>query len=249
MACGGCFVGFLGIAKPRKEGKITLGYWGIRGLGAPFRMLLTYVGADYEDKQYTTGTDWFQEDKPAIQAKSPLANLPYMTDGDVTVCQTNAIFEYLGDRFGIGGETMEERRRNREMLCEIYDLRNEIIMLVYPFKAVCRDKEEFMTKMTAHLTEGCKKSYDKIDKFIAAGGGPYTCGRKLVAADFHVWEMLDQHEVYAAAYGQPSPMKAYPRLQSFHAGIKSAPQLARYFASDASKLPCNAGIAYTAGAC
>ena len=42
---------YLYLTKRKKTGKITMGYWGIRGLGAPLRMMLEYAGAEYEDVQ------------------------------------------------------------------------------------------------------------------------------------------------------------------------------------------------------
>ena len=32
----------------------VLGYWGIKGLAQPIRILLKYLGVDYEDKVYTS---------------------------------------------------------------------------------------------------------------------------------------------------------------------------------------------------
>ena len=40
-------------------------------------------------------SDWHNE-KPALKAKNPLMNLPYVVDGDVVIAQTNACFLYLG---------------------------------------------------------------------------------------------------------------------------------------------------------
>lgn len=34
------------------SGKLTIGYWNCRGLGAPLRMMATYAQLDYVDKQY-----------------------------------------------------------------------------------------------------------------------------------------------------------------------------------------------------
>ena len=34
------------------DGKVTIGYWKIRGLAAPLRMIMVHAGAEFEDKQY-----------------------------------------------------------------------------------------------------------------------------------------------------------------------------------------------------
>ena len=34
------------------EGKVVIGYWKIRGLAAPLRMIMIHAGAEFEDKKY-----------------------------------------------------------------------------------------------------------------------------------------------------------------------------------------------------
>lgn len=36
------------MAASEPQGKLIVGYWSIRGLGAPLRMMCEYAGADYE---------------------------------------------------------------------------------------------------------------------------------------------------------------------------------------------------------
>jgi len=38
---------------PKFNQTITLGYWAIRGLGHPIRLLLSYTGVNFVDKAYT----------------------------------------------------------------------------------------------------------------------------------------------------------------------------------------------------
>ena len=61
---------------------MEFGYWQIRGLGAVFRMLFEYKEASYVDKLYNSGKDWFKGRKREILAMNPLANLPYLVDGE-----------------------------------------------------------------------------------------------------------------------------------------------------------------------
>ena len=51
-------------------------------------MILEYKEVQFEDKQYADGDAWFKVRKPELLAKNPLANLPYLVDGDKVVCQT-----------------------------------------------------------------------------------------------------------------------------------------------------------------
>merc|ERR1719229_216394 len=125
---------------------VNFGYWGIRGLGAIFRMIFEYKGVKYTDNQYTDPDKWFKEDKPKILEKNPLANLPYVECGEDCVCQTNACLSYIGRRLRLNGFSRKASLMNEQLICEIYDTRNAMIEIVYPFKKVCRDETEHKEK-------------------------------------------------------------------------------------------------------
>ena len=65
------------------EGKVTLGYWAIRGLSERLRQLLEYCGVPYTQELYEGANrdKWFNEDKPKLGAKNPAITLPYLIDG------------------------------------------------------------------------------------------------------------------------------------------------------------------------
>ena len=52
-----------------------------------------------------SGEEWFKDRKPAILALNPLANLPYLVDGDTCVCQT-----FLGSDWLNGSEILQVSR-------------------------------------------------------------------------------------------------------------------------------------------
>ncbi len=81
------------------EGKLVLGYWAIRGLGQPIRLLLEFAKIPYEDKLYHSvlqddgscdKSSWFDEKH---NLGLPFPNLPYLIDGDLKFTQTNAILQ------------------------------------------------------------------------------------------------------------------------------------------------------------
>lgn len=74
------------------------------------RFLLEYLEIPYEDKRYTSPEAWAQ-DKEAFLQTNPLANLPYLKDGDQVIFESGAIAVYLAqkanrhDLFGVDAES------------------------------------------------------------------------------------------------------------------------------------------------
>lgn len=222
--------------------KLHLGYWAIRGLGAPLRMLLEFAGADYEDHRYSDAVKWFKEDKPDVQGRNPLANLPYLTVGGTTVSQTNAILKFLGDKFGLCGATPAEAIWCDQLCCEVMDLRNKMTDLVYPRHKSSRTKEEFDANAIAFLDTSIPTTYDKLTSCLKS---TFLGGTSVCVADFHAWEMLDQTELLAKRISKVSPLSLpkYSKLKALHAEFRALPELNAYFKSPAYRLPINSEMA------
>lgn len=219
---------------------IEFGYWKIRGLGAIFRMLLEYKEASYTDRQYATGEEWFGGRKPAIMKQNALANLPYVVDGAKVVCQTNALADYLGSKFAMNGADEAAQLKNSQLLCEIMDVRNGMIELVYPFKQANRSQEEF----DASAAKKCEGNpFAKFEACLNLWGTDFFCGPSPCVCDFHIWEMLDQHRMLAEKISKAGFLDKTPKCQAFHARFRALPTLQKYFESEAYKLPLNNPIA------
>ena len=80
------------------EGKVKLGYWGIRGRGQVPRLLLAYTGADWEETTYADAGQWFGGDKKNLGFDFP--NLPYLIHGDLKLTESSAIIRYIAKNMG-----------------------------------------------------------------------------------------------------------------------------------------------------
>eukprot|EP00992_Anisonema_acinus_P013447 TRINITY_DN8740_c0_g1_i2.p1 TRINITY_DN8740_c0_g1~~TRINITY_DN8740_c0_g1_i2.p1 ORF type:complete len:254 (+),score=66.51 TRINITY_DN8740_c0_g1_i2:59-763(+) len=228
--------------------KLVVAYWHIRGLGAPLRMMCEYAGVDYEPVTYEAQgspgswdlSAWFSV-KPGLVEKNPLMNLPYVIDGDVVVTQSNACLLYLGRKFGLNGKTDAEVIKNDQCLCQVMDLRNDLVGLVYSGKA------NYDAKIDNYLSKTAMNHLTKMENWLAKEGTTYCCSNEPTTSDFHLWEMLDQHEKLAAATGKPSFLEQLPNLQKLYKAFAELPAIKKYVEGPLHKLPLNNKMAAFGG--
>ena len=62
------------------NGKITIGYWGIKYKGEHPKFTALVAGLDFNEESITDPNEWFGNKKDKLGFKFP--NLPYILDGD-----------------------------------------------------------------------------------------------------------------------------------------------------------------------
>ena len=121
----------------QKKAALILGYWDIRGLGAPIRYLLEYLQVPYEDKQYFLGEApdfskeaWFKV-KHTMGFDFP--NLPYLIDGDVQITESEAIFRYICNKYKpeLLGKTVEDKAKVDMLYSYSADIRKASYSIAY----------------------------------------------------------------------------------------------------------------------
>jgi glutathione S-transferase len=198
----------------------VLAYWTIRGLAQPIRLLLHYVGEEFEDKHYETGpapdynTDsWFNV-KYSLGLDFP--NLPYYIDGDVKVTQSNAILRYIGRKHKLMGETEAEAVRLDVIENAAMDFRNAAVRLFY--------NPDF-DKLKAQYLIDLKERLELFEKYLQ--NKKWFVGDKISIVDFPMYEMLDQHKLL-----DPTCLDAFPKLQEFVERFENLPAIKAYMRSD-----------------
>uniref|UniRef100_A0A7S3LBX3 glutathione transferase n=1 Tax=Amphora coffeiformis TaxID=265554 RepID=A0A7S3LBX3_9STRA len=215
---------------PGNSPRFIVGYWSIRGLGAPIRMLLSAAQIDhwvvmYDVKENNEGgwdkSTWLH-DKEWLREEFPLINLPFLVDcstGQV-LSQTNAILSYLGRELDMFGGSVLKNCQCEELLCEIMDLRNMMVRFAYDTNesTAKEDAKSLLFRINPCLDklERClMKEYPNIsDRIINRDelntgrfhmkGVCHLVDGKLTSPDFHLWEMLDQLEGLCNHYELPS---------------------------------------------
>jgi len=220
---------------------ITLGYWAIRGLAAPLRMMCMHSGVPTDMKVYKVTpmedggwekSSWFDEKKSLIK-ENPLMNLPFVQVNGVTITQSNACLQFLGKKLGYMGSNDIEEAMINQLLCEIMDLRNSVVRNAYNPSAPL----DWLDSLAGSLT--------KLENWLAGNYGKATAtectvGSKVSTADFHLWELLDQVRIYSTQMKIANPIETnYPKLFAFWKAFKELPQNQKYLNSPLANLPCN----------
>jgi glutathione S-transferase len=201
--------------------KIVLAYWDIRGLAQPARMLLGYLGEDFEDKMFVCGeapdydkTCW-TDIKETLGFDFP--NLPYLIDGDIKITQSNAIMRYLGRKNGMDGETETEKVRVDIMENQAMDFRNGFVSLCY------RSGPAFPEKAEAYKNN-VKSILNRFNKFL--GDRAYFASEKLTYVDFIMYELLDQHRIFDSTL-----LEEFGKITAFMKRFAEEPKIASFMKS------------------
>lgn len=235
---------------------LKIGYWSIRGLGAPMRMMCYYSGvhfenATYEVKQKGEGRwvsrEWENDDKPDLEHENALMELPYvknMSTGEV-VTQANAVSLYLGRLLALNGPTVRQESLNEQVLFFVYNIFTEMFDLVYPFKGV-KDDESFLTALPHYFRKTIPYKYAKLEHWLEQLRTGYFVDVGPCTADFYAWEVIDEHELMARKHSLKSPVEEFPCLKQFYQSLRADPRLQAYFDSADYLLPCNNKMAFFA---
>jgi len=216
---------------------IILGYWDIRGLAQPIRLLLAYSGEEWENKLYACGSppefsrDAWLQDKFSLGLDFP--NLPYLIDGDVKVSQSNAILRYLARKSNLLGKTDEEQTRVDILESEINDFRREYVGMCYSpnFESL---RGPYLEKLPAKLK--------LLSDFL--GDRNFFAGENITFPDFIVYEMLDQQKILS-----PSALNDFPSLQKFQEKVEGQKSISEFLNSSKNfKYPLNGPMATFGGA-
>jgi len=234
--------------------RLSLGYWNIRGLAAPMRMLCAYAQLEIQDIKYDVAqrssgrweaVEWEKKAKPGLLEKNAFSKLPYVinqTSGEV-VASFNAIMLYLGRFALLNGETWEEHLANEQVLFQINDMLKELADVVYPTK-VNKDEMTFCKARDEYFKSDLPLNYKKLEDWLKQRGTEFLAAPNPCTCDFAAWELLDQNEAMADVFNRQSPLAIYPSLLQYYYRFQELPELRTYYDSDDAKLPINNKMAW-----
>ncbi|XP_048207766.1 glutathione S-transferase Mu 1-like [Perognathus longimembris pacificus] len=195
---------------------MTLGYWDIRGLVHPIRLLLEYTDSSYKEKIYSMGdapdydrSQWLSE---KFKLGLDFPNLPYLIDGTHKITQSNAILRYIARKHNLCGETEEEKIRVDVLENQVWDIRMQLVKLCYS-----PDYEKLKPEFLGGLP-------DKIKLFSQfLGKRPWFAGDKITFVDFLAYDILDIHRMF-----EPKCLDAFPNLKDFISRFEGLKKISAY---------------------
>ena len=205
---------------------MLLGYWAIRGLGQPIRLLLEYAGIPYEEKLYEAirkedgsidKSGWFDE-KHKLGLDFP--NLPYLIDGDVKLTQTIAILQYCAEKAGMDGRTAEERAKVAMLFGLSGDVRSRYTRAAY--------SPEFHS-MKADLIEFLHGKLGQLNRYLEGveSEHAFLVSAEITYVDLLWYDLIDQFLRLS-----PEILADFPSVEIFYKRIHILPQVEAYRKSD-----------------
>ncbi|PFX29291.1 glutathione S-transferase Mu 3-like isoform X1 [Stylophora pistillata] len=200
-----------------------LGYWDIRGLAEPIRLLLNYTETEFKDERYELG------DAPEYNAKAwtsvkytlglPFPNLPYYIDGDTKISQSNAILRHIARKHDLCGTCEEEK-----VMVDVAE--NQLMDFRKKFTGLCYNQD--FEKLKDNYLNDVKPIIEQFAKFL--GEKKFVAGDKITFVDFILYEIMDEHQIFDSTLLEP-----HENLKDFLKRIEELPTIAAYLKSDRFK--------------
>ncbi len=200
---------------------MELGYWAIKGIAEPQRLLLNYVNLKYDEYNPASWEAWFAK---KFKMNTNFPNLPYLKNGDLVVTESSAIPFYIiqqANRPELFGKSEADKIQEQILLGVLTEIRillskfvsSEDYNKVYETnKAKIRAKFEGFSKTLA-------------DKDFLLGYITY--------ADLYLFVILDAYKIYEDALKEPTALDTHKNLKGLRDRVKNLPELQAYFKSGA----------------
>uniref|UniRef100_A0A146LSX5 glutathione transferase n=1 Tax=Lygus hesperus TaxID=30085 RepID=A0A146LSX5_LYGHE len=191
-----------------------LTYFDVRALGEPIRMLLTYMGQEFEDVRLTFD-EWMK-----IKSTSPFGKLPTLEVDGKTITQSAAICRYLGREAGLAGESPWEDLQIDIIVDTFTDFRKDVSGFHHEPDPEVKEK-----KRLALLKETVPFYFERFDKIIKENNG-YVANGKLSWADIFLFGFSDT----LIAQLQDDVFSSFPNIKEWRESIANIPSIKEWIA-------------------
>lgn len=197
------------------ESRPQILYFDIRGRAEPVRLLLEFVGTEYEDRQVTL------EQWQTLRTTTPFRRMPVYREGDLEIPETYAIMNYLGRKHGLCGDSESDRVRCDVAVEAWRDYGNRVANTFGALSNSETARKTFAETQQPELLADLESYYRK-----RASPSPYWAGQSPTISDFTAFHLIE------GLAGQfPKMLERFGALKEFHATFASNPKIQEYLAS------------------
>ncbi|CAK8697863.1 unnamed protein product [Clavelina lepadiformis] len=214
----------------------VLGYWDIRGLAEPIRLMLVYCGQEYEDKRYICGDapDYDRSSWSNVKSSMDLdfPNLPYFIDGETRITESFAIMKHIARKNNLFPMADVEHDRCNMLEGVVSDFRRDFTMMCY--------RPGYETNKVNYFKDLPLK-LQKFDNYLA--DKKWLAGENLMYIDFALCEILDHIRLMS-----PDCLNKHEKVSAYVEKFFKLEKIAAYrSSSDFRKFPINNKMAHWGG--
>uniref|UniRef100_A0A183BI77 glutathione transferase n=1 Tax=Globodera pallida TaxID=36090 RepID=A0A183BI77_GLOPA len=191
-------------------------YFDVRGIGEPIRLLLHYVGQQFEDVRFG------KEEWPTkYKSKFFYGKAPVLEVDGKQLGQSTTILRFLAEKFALAGKDEWEKAKADEIINFQKDANTELAPYLY-VKIGLREGD--LDKLRVEVLEpGVKRIFPLFEALLKESGSDYMLPSGLSMVDFQVGNFL-----YTFTKLEPDTIKAYPELIKYVERVHALPQLQKY---------------------
>nr|QGA73329.1 glutathione S-transferase GST sigma3 [Spodoptera frugiperda] len=193
--------------------KYVVHYFNGKGLGEPIRLLLAYGGEGFEDHRIA-GKDW-----PEFKKNTPFGQMPYIEFDGKTYAQSTSICRYLGNKYGLAGDTPEEALEIDQLVDLFIDFRLKAAAVTYE-----KDEKLKEQRFEEYSKDVFPEHLERFKNLIEKNNGHFALG-KLTWADFYFAGFFASLKFMVRI---PDLEKKYPAFQKVLDHVYSIPKVKAY---------------------
>ncbi|KAL3106962.1 hypothetical protein niasHT_011166 [Heterodera trifolii] len=192
-------------------------YFDVRGLGEPIRLLLHYVGQQFEDIRIKDFEEW----EKTYKSKFFYGKVPVLEVDGKPLGQSATILRYVAEKFDLAGKDEWEKAKANEIMDFQKDANTDLAPYLYVKMGF---REGDLEKLRGEVFEpGVKRILPLFEKLLKESGSGYMLKSGLSMVDFQVSNFL-----YTFIKLEPDTINAYPELIKYVDGVHALPQLQKY---------------------
>lgn len=232
----------LNALSPSKIEMPTFVYLDIGGIGWPIRVIFAVAGQKFDDIRIPF-EDWMGAGTPNVFKEKtlvqhfPNGHVPLYVDKDVELQESLVIMEYLGKKFGLMGQGMQEELMVKQVLIQAYDAifhYDGIFTVNFGKNQKPPDYAKKQQSDFAYFFNGKMMVFSGILARNPANSG-FMVGKKLTVADlfcFHV--ICNWYKCYLEEYFPGDFAQKYPELELYIQRISGIPEIGDYISTKQS---------------